>query len=66
MYRTRHATSSKPEDDFILSSDPDFWTKSSDPGRVDNFSAVCLLFAKNLALNLDGKVRMKLFGFDAL
>ena len=60
MYRAGHATSSEPSGDFIVSSKPDFWTKSNEPEWVGDFSAICLLFAKNLAKNLDGKVGRKM------
>jgi hypothetical protein len=56
MYRTTHATSPNPEEDFIKPSQPDKWTKTNDAANVGSFSAICLLFAKELSQRLGNKV----------
>jgi hypothetical protein len=58
MYRPAHATSAQPEEDFIIPGWPDFWTKTNDPSYVGGFSAICLLFAKNLAEQLGNKANI--------
>jgi hypothetical protein len=51
------AASATPENDFIVDGWPNFWFKTDDAANVAGFSAVCLLFAKNLAQKLGNKVR---------
>ena len=61
MYRPAHATSPNPEDDFITPGWPDQWTKTDDAANVGSFSAICLLFAKDLSQRLGNKVQMFYF-----
>jgi hypothetical protein len=55
MYRPAHGFSPQPEEDFTIPGWPDFWTKTNDPNNLGYFSAVCILFAKNLAEKLGNK-----------
>ena len=56
MYRVTRATSPNPEDDFINPSSPDYWTKTNNAANVGSFSAICLLYAKELSQRLGNKV----------
>jgi hypothetical protein len=55
MYRPAHGFSAQPEEDFTIPGLPDFWTKTNDTSNLGDFSAICLLFAKNLAEKLENK-----------
>jgi hypothetical protein len=55
MYRPAHGFSAQPEEDFTIPGLPDFWTKTNDTKNLGDFSAICLLFAKNLAEKLGNK-----------
>jgi hypothetical protein len=55
MYRPAHGFSPQPEEDFTIPGLPDFWTKTNDSKNLGDFSAICILFAKNLAEKLGNK-----------
>jgi hypothetical protein len=55
IYHLARSTSAQPEDEAVIYH---FWTKTNDMQNVPNFSAVCLLYAKNLALSLENKVSL--------
>ena len=61
MYHLDHATSPNPEDDFITPGTPDQWTKTNDAANIGSFSAICLLFAKELSQRLGNKVLFCLY-----
>jgi hypothetical protein len=63
MYRPAHATSPNPEEDFIIPGWPDQWTKTNDAANVGGFSAICLLFAKDLSERLGNKVLFEFYHF---
>jgi len=56
IYHLARMTSPNPEEDFISPSLPDHWTKTDDSANVGRFSAICLLFAKELSQRMGNKV----------